>query len=373
MSLHVLLLVLASTAIQDPPARSCETCKDRGVIACKLCATRTCKSERGYSSCSVEGECPDCGGARFRGCTFCQHAPEIDIGARRGEIAKWRESLKPIDDFMVKRDLVHVESPHFVLTFDLKKLDNKSASNPHDAAHLYLDRVESLFADFSADAGAVDEDFSNKTHVMVWAGEKDQEKASSKYTLEKTTTLAKLMGKKPVVSIAFGKWRLRSDADLHHAVVHQVAHCLLSNVYDGVWTGNMKGGWLDEGVAHLYEDRVCGEVAVWCYLSDEQVKALKLGRFETEVASALDQAPDFTSVASVDTVSLSANQRVWAWSYCDYIVRKHPGKLGAVAKLVKKQKPASEAIQSALGLSLTDFQLDWSTWVKATYSAKSKR
>jgi hypothetical protein len=107
---------------------------------------------------------------------------------------------------------------------------------------------------------------------------------------------------------------------------------LLSNLYDGVWTGNLKGGWLDEGVAHLYENRLFGEVSNWCYLTDEQLKPLKLGRFESTVANAVasDECPSFTSVASLDTVAMSPSNACSPWSYCDYLVRKQPGKLAAV-------------------------------------------
>jgi hypothetical protein len=373
MLLPILLCLGFATPLQEPTQPACETCKDRGLLPCKLCASRVCKSQA-HLFCSVEGQCADCGGARTVDCPQCEHAPEVDPALRRAEIAAWRATQAPLDEFMNKRDLVHVESRHFALAFDVDRIDNKAAPTQHDAAHLYVDRLEQLFAAFATDAGAADEDFTGKTQVMVWSNEKDQQKASSKYTLEKTATQAKLMGLAPVVSVLYGKGRIRGDADLHHALVHQVAHCLLSNLYDGVWTGNIKGGWIDEGVAHLYENRLCGDVQTWCYLSEEQLKALKLGRFESEVIGLVagGHVPDFTSVASLDTVAMSPQQRLIGWSFCDYIVRKHPGKLGPVAKVLKKQKPASEAIHDGLGLNITDFQLDWVTWVKASYSAKKR-
>jgi hypothetical protein len=373
MLLAFLLCLGSAAPAQDPAPVACATCKDLGVLPCKLCATRVCRSEA-HLFCSVEGQCSDCGGARRVDCSQCQRAPEVDPSVRRGEIAAWRATLAPLDEFMNQRDLVHVESPHFVLSYDVDRTDHKSASSRHDAAHLHCERLERLFEAFAADAGAVEADFSAKTRVMVWSNEKDQQKASSKYTLEKTSSQAKLMGAAPVVSVLYGKGRIRGDAALHHVLVHQSAHCLLSNLHEGVWVGNLGGGWIDEGVAHLYEQRLCGGVETWCYLDDEQLKELDFGPFEAEVAAAVQsgEEPDFTAVAGLDTVALSPRQRLFGWSYCDYVVRHHPGKLGQVVKVLKRKKPASEALLDGLGTSTTDFQRDWATWVKANYRGKKR-
>lgn len=369
-----LLSCLAATgsAAQEPPA--CTSCKDRGLLPCKLCATKLCNSERGYLFCSVECECSDCGGARFRECNYCERAPERDLPARRAELAAWRATREGIDEHMAKRDILHLESAHFELVFELHRLEVKGAGSPHAAAHVYLDRLERLFADFQTDSGCAPEDFHGKTRVMLWGNEKDQEKASSKWTLERSSSLAKLMGKDPVVSLCFGKGRLRDDEDLHHAVVHQVAHCLLSNVHQSVWLGGRKAGWLDEGVAHLYEVRYFGAPSTWCSLSDEAVEKLKFARFESELLARVNSGKVVAlgALSGLDTVALSPEQRLFAWSYCDYLARVHPGRLGLIAKSLQQEKPTSEAIQIGVNVALADFQLDWATWVKSSYSAKRK-
>ena len=70
---------------QGEPA--CAPCKDRGMVACKLCASKPCVSQRGYLHCSVEIGCGDCGGVRWRECTQCEKAPEKDLGALRAAVA----------------------------------------------------------------------------------------------------------------------------------------------------------------------------------------------------------------------------------------------------------------------------------------------
>jgi hypothetical protein len=371
--LAVFALPVAAFA-QGPAKPSCATCKDRGMVACRLCASKPCTSHAGYAFCSVEADCGDCGGARWRKCGQCDHAPEIDLPRKRADLAAWVATKKPLTDYMVRRDVLFIDSKHFQLVYDLKKLDLKGASSPHEAAHAYADRLERLHTDFRADAGVEEEQFTGVTQVMIWSSEKDQERASSKYTLEKSTTLAKLMGKSPVVSLAFGKGDVRDDDGLYHAVVHQVAHCLLSNIYDGVWIGGGKGGWMDEGLAHLYETRYFGEARVWCSMSDEARSKLEFKRFESEVlARVADGAViELAALSGLATAGLSPEQRLFAWSYCDYLVRQHGGSLAKVAKLLKKEKPTSEAIGTGLGVPIADFQLAWRRWVEATYSAKRK-
>jgi len=54
------------------------------------------------------------------------------------------------------------------------------------------------------------------------------------------------------------------------------------------------------------------------------------------------------------------------------VVRAHPGRFGPLVRVLQQDKPASEAIQTALNVSLADFQLGWSTWVKATYASRKR-
>ncbi|MCC7012281.1 MAG: hypothetical protein IT454_06960 [Planctomycetes bacterium] len=378
-ALLTLLLVVLSFGSghavgQEPGTPACESCKDRGVVGCRVCASKPCNSERGFTFCSVAQECGECGGVRWLDCPACARPADAELERKRAELAAWRAGKREVEDVVAKRDLVFIDSQRFRLVSDLKKLEIKGAGNAHALAHLYLDRLERLHAEFVADSGVPEDKFTGPTTLMLWTSEKDQERASSKYTLEKATPLAKLMGKNPVVSICFGKGQLKDDEGLHRAVVHQVAHCLLSNAYDGVWLGNLKSGWIDEGVAHVYEQRYFGSVEIWCATTDKLVADAKLGRFEAHVLQALGQnsVVGLTTLSGQDTVALSPLQRVFGWSYCDFLLRHRKGSLGPLARILKQSKPLSEAVQSALQIGLVDLELEWSTWVKANYSAKRK-
>ncbi|MCY3003322.1 MAG: hypothetical protein NTV21_16125 [Planctomycetota bacterium] len=378
--LIALALALAPLADARPPATAaaqspaCAQCNDRGMIACKLCSTKVCKSEKGFLHCSFALQCGDCGGTRWRECTFCEHAPEIDLRLERNKLEAWRATRDAIDEHMGRKDMLHLESARFALVYDVPRSVVKGVNSTHEAAHVVLDRLETIHAEFLVDTGATPAELGAPTQVMLWGSEKDQEEASSKWTLERTSTIAKLMGKAPVLSICFGKGNVRNEADLEHALAHQVAHCELSNLHQGLWLGGKKSGWIDEGYAHLVEIRRTGSVEHWCSITDEAAGKLKLGRFEAEVLARTHdgKVTELAAMSGKDTVALSPEQRLFGWSYVDFLTRTHPGKLALVVKFLQQDKPTSEAIQLGVNRSIDDFQRDWVTWVKATYTSKKR-
>ncbi|NUP97912.1 MAG: hypothetical protein HUU28_17280 [Planctomycetaceae bacterium] len=372
IALALLLAPLSTVRASQSPA--CDQCGDRGMVACKLCATKACKSEKGFLHCSFALQCGDCGGTRWRECTFCEHAPEIDLSLERNKLATWRATRAPFDEHMGRKDMLHLDSEHFALLYDVPRSVVKGVSASHEAAHVVLDRLETIHAEFMLDCGAAENEHGAPTQVMLWGNERDQEKASSKWTLERTSGIAKLMGKAPVLSICFGKGNVRTEADLEHALAHQVAHCLLSNLHKGVWLGGKKSGWLDEGYAHLVEIRRTGSVEHWCSITDEVASKLKFARFEAEVLARVGdgKVTELAAMSGQDTVALSPEQRLFGWSYVDFLTRTYPGKLGLVVKFLQQDKPTSEAIQLGVNRSIDDFQRDWATWVKATYSSKKR-
>jgi hypothetical protein len=376
-----MLVFLASSfavralAVQDAPQVVCKACADHGVIPCRACAKTGCKAERPSSFCSEAIACKQCGGARFEDCAKCERSPDVDVAKLRADAAAWRETLRPVDAFM-GRELRHCQSPHFVLTFDLARIaiEAPKTGDPHTAMHVYERRLEELFDQFCADVGCTEKDFLARTHVFLWNREADQAKASEKYTLQPSTTESKLMGAKPVVTIYYDKSHLHEEYELHQAVVHQVVHCLLSNVYDGIWPGNIKGGWIDEGLAHFYENKLFGEVRHYCYVENDSIQYFKFGRWESSVLAAAQkgEGPGFLGVTGINTVVMTPEQRMFAWSYCDFILRTWPGKFGLLAKAIKAKKTLNEALAASVEKSPFELETAWRAWVLATYSPKPK-
>lgn len=355
----------------------CARCGDSGDVECTACAKTTCtwtgEGKTPAVFCSQAADCKQCLGTRRVACKSCERGLSVATQKLRTDTEAWLAKMRKIDE-VVGVKAVHGESAHFRITWNIKQVDAKGGSTPHGGMHVYLDRLEALYADFLVDLSAVDKDFCDKTHVMLWQSEKDQKRASIAFTGQDSSTESKLMGKSPVVSIFYDKSHLHEEFELHQAMVHQTAHCLLSNVFDGIWPGNIKGGWIDCGLAHAYEVRYFGSVRHYCYVEADTMQAFQFGRWEQAVLSGVQSGKDlrFLGITGRNTTELSPEEHMYAWSYCDYLMRAHPGKFGAIAKGVKARESYADLLKRVLGVTLGEFQDAWAKWVKDTYSPKKK-
>ncbi|MBK8180063.1 MAG: hypothetical protein IPK67_14510 [Planctomycetes bacterium] len=371
------LLSFAHGAASEP--QGCKRCAGSGEVQCGSCAKSTCNwSGEGKVSarfCSLAAQCGSCRGTQRIACKECGREVTPATAKLRRETEAWLAEMAAIDSTVGaagREKPVHAQSAHFRITWNIKQVDVKGGSTPHGGMHVYLDRLEALYTEFLKDLSAADKDFCGITHVMLWQSARDQEKASPVYTGQASSTESKLMGKSPFVSIFYDKSHLHEEFELHQAVVHQVAHCLLSNVFDGIWPGNIKGGWIDCGLAHAYEIRTFGEVRHYCYVEQDTLQAFQFGRWEQAVLSGVQGGKEvrFLGVTGKHTTELTPEEHMYAWSYVDYLLRAHPGKFGAVARAVKSKQPYAEMLQSILGKSPAQFQGDWAQWVRTTYSPK---
>jgi hypothetical protein len=157
--------------------------------------------------------------------------------------------------------------------------------------------------------------------------------------------------------------------------VHQVAHCLLSNVFDGIWPGNLKGGWLDGGLAHAYEIRKFGGVRHYCYLEGDTMLEFKFGHWEQAVRTAVGKERDlpFVRVAAKHTLELTPEEHMFGWSFIDYVMQAHPGKLGPLSKAIKSKTALAKTIQDVFGMTTFAFHDAWRAWVLESYSTKKRK
>jgi len=199
-------------------------------------------------------------------------------------------------------------------------------------------------------------------------------RASPHYTLQPSNTASKLMGANPVVSIYYDKSHLHEEFELHQAVVHHVTHCLLSNVFDGVWPGNIKGGWIDGGLPHAYEIELFGGVRHYCYVESDSMGDFKFGAWERSVLAAVtrDQELSFLDVTSRQTSQMTPEQHMFAWSFVDFVRRVHPEKLGPLARGIKRKEPIANLTEELFGVSPFAFHESWKAFAKANYSSRKK-
>src|SRR5688572_11082092 len=364
-----LLLALAG-------ALDCKRCKDTGLVPCPEEARHACTGTTARR-CSIAAACPVCVGTHTIPCAKCARPVGPEREAEQAANRAWLAELAPIHA-VFGRPLAHAGSAHFLLTFDVDKLDVEGIEGTvklHDGMHLYLERMEQLFTRFCADLGATEADFLAPTRVFLWQRVDDQEKASLHYARQSSDTEAKLMGKEPVVTIFYDKTWLHEEFELHQAVVHQVTHCLLSNVWDGIWPGNIRTGWIDEGLAHAYELALFGEVRHYCYVEADTILDIQRGSWEPPVRSAVDQgkAPGFLGVAGRNTTEFTPEEQIFAWSFVDYVLRAHPGRFGPLARALKARKPLAAALSETLQLSPFQFEEAWRAFVREKYASEQEK
>ena len=367
------LLLALLLALVAPAQTACKRCKDTRFVVCPAEARHACKGTS-TRRCSLASACPSCVGTHRVPCPKCAPTPSGEYIAEQEANRVWLASRAPIDT-LFGRTLTHAQGAHFELTFDVEKLDASGGGDRHGGLHVYLDRLEALFALVSKDLGAVDTDYLAPTQVFLWGVRADQEKAALHYTRQSSSTEAKLMGKAPVVTIFYDHEWLHEEFELHQAVVHQVVHCLLSNVWDGIWPGNIRAGWLDEGLAHAYEMALFGEARHYCYVESDTILDLKRGSWEPPVRAAVDQgkAPSFVGVAGKNTTELEKDDQPFAWSYVDFVRRVHPDKLGPLARALKAKKPLKDALAETFALTPFQFEEAWQAFVRTTYAVKEKK
>ncbi len=363
----------APVPLPAEPWQECKRCKDSALVACPEEARHACTGSAAVY-CSIAAACATCGGTHTIACPKCAREPGPEHAALVEANQAWRRGLGALDA-VLGRPLAHAKSAHFLLTFDIPKLDVEGGASLHGAMHLYLERLEQLFARFAADVGAADSDFLGPTHVSLWSRREDQEKAAQAFTRQSSSTESKLMGAAPAVSIFYDKEWLHEEFELHQAMVHQVAHCLLSNVWDGIWPGNIRAGWIDEGLAHAYEMTLFGGVRHYCYVETDTILELGRGSWEPRVRAAVerDQTPGFLGVAGKNTTELTPEDQLYAWSYVDFVLRAQPARFGPLARALKARKPVREALSETLGLSPFQFEEAWRAFVKANYALKEKK
>lgn len=354
-------------------ASDCRKCDGTGLAPCPREARHACTGTAALH-CSIAIECAECVGTQRVACTKCKAEPGLENAAARAANRTWQVGLASIDD-VLGRPLAHAKSAHFLLTFDIQGLDVKGGGTRHDGMHLYLDRLEELYWRVSSDLGAEDDDYLGPTHVLLWSQRADQEKAALAFTRQSSSTESKLMGKAPVVSIFYDKQWLHEEFELHQAMVHQVAHCLLSNVWDGIWPGNIRAGWLDEGLAHVYEMELFGEVRHYCYVEADTILDIQRGSWEPPVRAAVDrdEAPGFVGVAGKNTTELTREDQLFAWSYVDFVRRAHPEQLGPLARALKAKKTLVVTLGETLSLSPFQFEDAWRDFVQENYALKERK
>jgi len=152
---------------------------------------------------------------------------------------------------------------------------------------------------------------------------------------------------------------------------------LLSNAAPEAWLGNLGHGWVDEGVAHWFEDKVTGKCTNFCY---EEVgihagATFKGGRWRVPVRRWVEEGGlvPFATVAALNTDQLRGQHHAQAFAYVDFLLQRYGGKAFVeMVRLLKRRKPTREALRKSTGLNPLTFDDAFATWVKEHYPLQER-
>jgi len=356
-----------------PRIGECKKCHGAGRVPCSEHPRAECELEDKVLFCSVVADCPVCGGAGFVPCDVCRdEAARQKLEEKRAKVQERRPILKPIDDKM-GRPLRKAETEHYVFVWEMDKVKvDKRWIDAHEALHLYCDRMEKFHADYCARLSVEDKEFSNKSWIFVWYHPEDHQDGAMKFCAQAARGGVKLMGPNPRYSVCGNKQNFQNDEQLYRDIVHCATHLLMSNQDPPQWIGNIKAGWVDEGLAHWFEDRYWGICDVYCYQEQNTNVDFKAGKFRLAVRKMVTEktTPSIAEVLqqNVDTLTLPMNAA--AFSYVDYLMFKDGAKFKELVKKLKAKIPSRDALQQVYSMSPLDLETQWKAWVLETYPTR---
>jgi hypothetical protein len=351
----------------------CKKCHGAGRLPCSEHPKTECELEDHVLFCSVVADCAVCGGAGFVPCEECKNEEvRKSLEAKRATVLERKPLLKPIDDKM-GRPLRKAETAHCVFIWEMDKFKiEKRWVDPHEALHIYIERMEKFHADYCARLTVEEKEFSQKPWVFVWYQNEDHQAGGLKFCSQAAKGGVKLMGPNPRYSVCGNKQNFQSDEQLYRNIVHCVTHLLMSNQDPPQWIGNIKAGWVDEGLAHWFEDRYWGICDTYCYQEQNSNIDFKAGKFRLAVRKMITEghSPPIAEVfqQNVDTLTLPMNAA--AFSYVDYLMFKDGAKFKELVKKLKVKISSRDALQQVYGMSPLDLETQWKAWVLDTYPTR---
>jgi hypothetical protein len=374
--LVALVALFAAQHLAQAQGRPCKTCKGTGLVTCEEHGHEDLTSEEEVLYCSVVDGCAVCGGTGRLACPDCDagKSRSAELAQRREQIGRSREDLAPLDKTM-GRPLRKAESAHFMLVWDMigMKVDKKRLSE-HQMLHLTLRRLEALYADYVKLFGLTDAAFTKKSRVFVWQLPADHERGSTAFCGLYAPRGTKLMGIDPTYSVCASMSYFRGDEQLYRNLVHCVVHLLFSHEKPSMWVGNVKGGWIEEGLAHFFEDRVFGICDNFCFEEQNTNPDFKGGKFKSALRKLVEQGlmPPIAGAIHDNTTQLETPEHALVLAMVDYLIHIDPLKFETLGEKMRARVDVREALKDVYDLSILDFESRLQAWVKETYPLEER-
>ncbi|RKY21550.1 MAG: hypothetical protein DRQ55_04055 [Planctomycetota bacterium] len=394
------LLLLLSALVSAQEERLCGTCQTTGVVDVELSSKQALEQDHGpgwellFCSEAIES---DNMGLDWMVCPRCKSpSKQAEAQVRWDAIASknraWLDERRRMDGFTRGKPIVHLETTHFVLAWDVPKLkgSDKKIYRAHEAVHLYARRMEALYHHYQTVLGVVDVDHMiTKHHFYTFDKLRDAQSVGPAYAQMSSTTTARRAGgvdHNSTVVLFRNKNLHPKDDDFHRHWIHSLVHQMTSVYYNPYWFPDEnskklsppwladKFGWMDAGLAHWFEIDFDGEATTYCMQEQDTTTRWKGGNWRTNVWKAVvaEDAPSFPELITIPTAALSARQHQFVWSWVDYLMSVDPKGMGRAIKLAKHDKPVREILKEAWGLSMLSFEEKWAEYVRVAYDPKKK-
>lgn len=380
--IFAILFVVFTFAAAPAPAQEggsanggCQRCKFTGALPCTKHKKDAVKMEEDAIFCSIASHCPACKGTFQIDCPDCKGSDgEANVENLHAEAGRWLEKQAAFEKNMGGPVRPRLITKNFDLTFEVEQLMvGRLQLDNHQLIHLYAKRLEDLLNLFNETLGTRASDHKCQRYlVMVWKSPVDQREAATRYADSGGSGGGvKLLGAKGVYTMVRDRNNHAQDDDLHRSIVHNVTHLFLADLFDGVWIGNRSGGWLDEGLAHWFEDKLFGQCTNFCYQEQNTLMSFKGGKWRMPVRGLIEggKAPPFAETGSKTSDQLSAPEHALAFAYVDFLINRDAKLLPKVTNLYQKKKPTREAIEP-FGMTVNDLDAQFKKWVLEKYTNK---
>ena len=288
------------------------------------------------------------------------------------EIDAWMEANDGISKTLrPRKPFLFLETTHFDLVFGLPKvkLGKRKTLDMHAAAHLYAERLESLYAWFQETLDYDDELARVTKHqVFLLPDLRTLMTAAMEYAQTPTDRAGRAVGDPSV----FVTWRdkavFKSDASFHQHVSHHMIHQFLGVYFLKIWLVE-KAGWLEEGLANYAEMTHFERAGNSCNTEDSE-EDMADENWESPTRKLVErkrQIP-FAELKNKRADQLGRNDHLQAWSIVDWMMRTKPENLPLLIRDLKQDVPLRTTFKKHYGHSIVGFDLVWQEWVKENYS-----
>lgn len=360
-----------------PQERNCPSCLSQGVLPCKAHVEVTleeeeCTPENGLEFCSWFAACTLCGGTGLIDCGRCPGGERSEATAKRREtVQRW---LQPSAlEQALGRSVGRIQTSHHEIVVEVPVLpEGKKKVKAHAMAHRLAADLEHVARRIEAHYAMTDDDYRARMRMWIWDDLATHKKVMEKFLGTITEGDFKMLGRDPVFSVWDEPGLFDTVEGVRMVFAHNTAHMLLSNAFEPTWVGDIGGGWFDAGAGHWYEYERFGRTLNYCLEESTLAENYENGRWRAAVRKRLERSKDpvLPGLLPQRTGQMSAAEHALCWSFYDWLVTAHPGKVRPMLAALKKKTAPREIFQSQFQKDVFEVEAEWRAWVGLTYPLK---